>query len=282
MSDFTQRNFIHGGKESHIKDWIPYEWDDPNLGKQLRGEVGMVRSCGTSGYLTSGFWRIGSTSPLAAPDGSHSFTYSSPAGDDITCVLEGSARLTIPATGETYSVGPGTIITTPRGIEVQYEIAPPHFKTFWCIWSGTSLTLNPPTNLQINHVDDRPDHWSRHPLNGPELGPLVGGEFYYILNGGTSGSFMSGIRRWQETLGGSDVNAPTHATIPYDAKFGDETIFLLEGTVEIIETGGGGVQRKFEAGDVIGLSQGMPVKWILNGSVIKMLWIITHDSLPGV
>jgi len=241
----------------------------------------MVRSCGTSGYLTSGFWKIGSTSPLAAPDGSHSFMYPSPAGDDTTCVLEGSARLTIPATGETYSVGPGTIITTPRGIEVQYEIAPPHFKTFWCIWSGTSLTANPPTNLKISHVDDNPDHWSKHPLNGPGLGPLAAGEFYYILNGGTSGSFMSGIRRWQEALGGSDVNTPTHVAIPYDAKFGDETIFLLEGTVEIIGTDGG-TQHKLEAGDVIGLSQGTPVTWILNSPVIKMLWIITRDNLSGV
>lgn len=48
---------------------------------------------------------------------------------------------------------------------------------------------------------------------------------------------------------------------PYVGATGDETMLLLEGEVEIIETESG-KKHLFRAGDAFGLSAGMHVTWI--------------------
>lgn len=88
---------------------------EPKLGKQVHGEVTIARTFGSTGDLSSGFWRIGPTSPGAQVDGSHRLTYSAPLGDETACVVDGTAVLTVTSTAKTYKVGPGSIISSQRG-----------------------------------------------------------------------------------------------------------------------------------------------------------------------
>ena len=62
-------------------------------------------------------------------------------------------------------------------------------------------------------------------------------------------------------------------------KSANETILLLEGEVDVVETKTG-KKHSFKAGDIIGLSSGMHVTWTSKGPFSKKLWVITRDKLP--
>ncbi|CVL11478.1 uncharacterized protein FPRN_14095 [Fusarium proliferatum] len=267
---------VHGGKQSDPNStWSNFEWEEPKLGKQVHGEVTIARTFGTSGDLTSGFWRTGATSPGASSDGSHKLTYSSPLGDETACVIDGSATLTVVSTGAKYKVGPGSIISSPKGLEVYWEIDAPFFKKYWCIWNGTKPAANPPTDLLINHVSDSPD-WVDYNFTEPKEGDLVAGELYFIRNGGSTGTMLSGVWRSGKGIAASDLTEDGTMTTPYTGVLGDETILLLEGEVEVTETVSG-KKHSFRAGDAIGLASGMHITWVSKGPFSKKLWVITRD-----
>lgn len=271
---------VHGGSQNPDADhWLPFEWIEPRLGRQIHGEIAVIRAEGVSGSLMAGLWRTGPTSPGAASDGSHRVVYSAPLGDETACVLEGSAVLTVASTGKKYHVGPGSIISSPKNLEVTWDIQAPYFKKYWCIWNGTEATANPSQDLQINNVSDNPPEWLEYHFDEPAEGPLVAGELFFIRSGGSTGTMMSGIWRSGKGIAGSDVDAKGTMTTPYTGVLGDETILLLEGEVDVIETK---TKKKhsFRAGDIIGLSSGMHVTWISKGPFSKKLWVITRDKLP--
>lgn len=272
---------IHGGIQCPpSNEWSPFEWMEPGRGQQTYGEVTYARTFGVSGNVTSGFWRMSTTSPGANPDGSSTIMYSSPLGDETACVIDGTATLTFVATGKKYAVGPGAIISSPKNLEVQWDIDAPFFKKYWCIWNGTEATPSPPTELQVNHVSDDPE-WTEYHFTEPKEGDLVAGELYFIRNGGSTGTMLSGVWRSGKGIAGSDVDVHGRMTTPYTGVLGDETILLLEGEVEIIETETG-KKRTFKKGDAIGLTSGMHVTWASKGPFSKKLWVITRDKLPQV
>ncbi|KAH6974346.1 hypothetical protein BKA56DRAFT_591222 [Ilyonectria sp. MPI-CAGE-AT-0026] len=272
---------IHRGAQApESSKWTPFEWEEPKLGKQVHGEVSIARPFGVSGNLSSGFWRTGPTSPGAAPDGSHSLTYSSPLGDETACIIDGCATLTVVSTGKKFTVSPGAIISSPKGLEVRWEIDSPFFKKYWCIWNGTSATASPPTDLQINHVSENPQEWTDYHFTEPKEGPLVAGELYFIRSGGSTGTMLSGVWRSGKGIAGSDVDASGTLSTPYTGVLGDETILLLEGEVDVIETESG-VKHSFKAGDAIGLTSGMHITWISKGPFSKKLWVITRDEVEN-
>lgn len=271
---------VHGGVQCPpSSEWKPFEFDEPGRGKQAVGEVTFARTFGASGNLMSGFWRVGPTTPGANPDGSSTSTYSSQMGDETACVIDGTATLTVLATGKKYSVGPGSIISTPKNVEVQWEIDAPFFKKWWCIWNGTEATVSPP-ELQINHISDDPE-WTEYHFTEPKEGDLVAGELYFIRNGGSTGTMLSGVWRAGKGIAASDVDAHGTMTTPYTGVLGDETILLLEGEVEITETETG-KKHTFKKGDAIGLTSGMHITWVSKGPFSKKLWVITRDVLPSV
>ncbi|CAK7231634.1 hypothetical protein SCUCBS95973_007984 [Sporothrix curviconia] len=268
---------IHSGKQVPAPgDWTPFEWTEPSLGKQTHGEVSIARAFGTSGNLSSGFWRTGPTSPGAKADGSHSLTYSSPLGDETAVVLDGTATLTVVATGKSYTIAPGSVVSSPKNLEVKWEIASPFFKKYWCIWDGTEATASPPTDLLITNINDNPEKWDDYHFTEPKEGPQVAGELYFIRSGGSSGTMLSGVWRSGKGIAGTNVDENGTLTTPYTGVLGDETILLLEGEVDVIETE---TQKKhsFRAGDAIGLTAGMHITWISKGPYTKKLWVITKD-----
>ncbi|KAF5023561.1 hypothetical protein F66182_4374 [Fusarium sp. NRRL 66182] len=271
-------HMIHGGKQAApASAWTPFVWEEPKLGKQTHGEVTVARAFGTSGDLSSGFWRTGATSPGAKADGSHSLTYSSPLGDETACVIDGSATLTVVSTGNKYTVGPGSIISSPRGLEVEWQIDAPFFKKYWCIWNGTKAAASPPTDLSINHVSDSPE-WVDYNFTEPKEGHLVAGELYFIRSRGSTGSMLSGVWRSGKGIAASYLDADGTMTTPYTGVLGDETILLLEGEVDIVETESG-KKHSFRAGDAIGLTSGMHITWTSRGPFTKKLWVITRDEV---
>lgn len=280
-TETLSRHVVHGGVQNEPNEkWTPFEWLEPRFGAQVHGEFVVTRSQGVSGSLSSGFWRTGPTAPGAASDGSHSLVYSSPLGDETACVIDGNAVLTVISTGERYEVGPGSIISSPRGLEVQWDIESPSFKKWWCIWSGSDPTANPRQDLLVTHVSDNPDDWQEYHFEEPAEGAQVAGELYFIRTGGSSGTMMSGVWRSGKGIAGSNVDEKGTLVTPYTGVLGDETILLLEGEVDVIETETG-TTHSFKAGDTIGLTSGMHITWKSKGPFSKKLWIITRDELPA-
>src|SRR4051812_40200484 len=101
------RYTVYGGVQNPpAGQWAPFDWIEPRLGRQVHGEVTIIRPEGTSGSLQAGFWRTGPTAPGADADGSHKLLYSAPLGDELACVIDGSATLTVISTGKSYRVVP--------------------------------------------------------------------------------------------------------------------------------------------------------------------------------
>jgi len=279
-SEVLVRSAVHGGVQNEPNEkWVPFEWIEPRFGAQVHGEYVVIRPEGVSGSLSAGLWRTGPTAPGAASDGSHTLLYSSPLGDETACVIDGTAVLTVISTGKRYQVGPGSVISSPKGLEVQWDIEGPAFKKYWCIWNGSEPTANPPQDLLITHVSDNPEEWQEYHFTEPAEGPLVAGELYFIRTGGSTGTMLSGVWRSGKGIAGSDVDDKGTMSTPYTGVLGDETILLLEGEVEVTETESGNVHN-FRAGDVIGLSSGMHITWTSKGPFSKKLWVITRDTLP--
>ncbi|GIZ38802.1 hypothetical protein CKM354_000220300 [Cercospora kikuchii] len=273
---------VHGGVQCPSPEaWSPFEWEEPGRGKQVHGEVTIFRPFGTTGKLMSGFWRTGPTSPGCKKDGSHVIRYSSPLGDETACVIDGTATLTVLATGKKFHVGPGSIISSPHGLEVEWAIDGPYFKKFWAIFgSGDAATpkVSPPLELQVNHVSDDPPEWTEYHFVEPKEGAQVCGELYFIRDRGSSAATMlSGVWRCGKGIAASHIQDDGTVTTPYTGTLGDETILLLEGQVEVTETASG-KKHQFKAGDVIGLTSGMHITWVSKGPFCKKLWVISRDA----
>ncbi|KAL1860016.1 hypothetical protein Plec18170_001965 [Paecilomyces lecythidis] len=272
---------VYGGTPNPPPEkWTPFEWEEPRLGKQVHGEIAVVRTADTTGSLSSGFWRTGPTSSGAASDGSHELIYSSPLGDETACVIDGTATLTVPSTGKQYTIGPGSIVSSPKGLEVHWAIQRPYFKKYWVIWNGKDATANPPTDLLISNVNDNPSKWEEYHFTEPKEGPQVAGELYFIRTGGSTGTMLSGVWRSGKGIAGTNVDEEGTLVTPYTGVLGDETILLLEGEVEVVETESG-KKHFFRAGDAIGLSSGMHITWTSKGPFTKKLWVITRDVVSA-
>ena len=279
--DSSANHEVHGGTQNPAPDqWVPFEWEEPRRGRQVHGEIAVIRRHGTSGTLMAGFWRTGPTSPGCRKDGSHRVVYSSPLGDETACVIEGSATLTVTSTGQKFHIAPGSIVSSPKDLEVTWEINGPYFKKYWCIFNGTEATANPPRELLVTNMNDNPPDWQDYHFVEPKEGPQVAGELFFIRPSGSTGTMMSGIWRSGKGIAGTNVDTRGALITPYTGTLGDETILLLEGEVDVVETLSGR-KHSFRAGDVIGLSSGMHVTWTSRGPFCKKLWVITRDQLPA-
>ena len=271
---------VHGGTQDVPKSaWVPFEWNEPKHGAQVCGEIAVVRPFGTSGNLQAGFWRLRSGGPGVQSDGSIRTIYSAPLGDEMAVVLEGTGTLTVKGTNKKHRVSPGSIICSPKNVEVLWELDAPYFKKYWCIFDGSYPAKNPPRDLLIANVNDNPDVWQEYHFTEPKEGPLVAGELFFLRQSGATSTTMCGIWRSGKGIAGSDVDANGKMVTPYTGTLGDETILLLEGEVDVVETDSGR-KHSFRAGDVIGLSSGMHINWTSKGPFSKKFWVITKDQLP--
>lgn len=166
------------------------------------GEITFARQFGTSGSISSGFWRVTESSPGVRFDEeakTAKMWYSSPMGDETAVVIDGTAEITDWETKQKYTVGPGSIISTPMGVQAQWEIDAPYFKTFWVTWRGSRPVRGGPGEIKINHINDNPDKWTPYSRSDAKGGELVSGELYMIRETGSTGFMISGTY-WQSVF----------------------------------------------------------------------------------
>lgn len=278
MTTVESGRVYNGSANPAEHEWLPFAWEEPALGRtDVQGEVAVFRPEGTSGSFSAGFWRYHAGAPGANADGSGTVVWSTPTGDECAVVLEGSAVITVTATGKRHVVGPGSIIYEPKGLEQSWEIQGPYFKKFWAIWDGTESTGDTSDDLIIANVNDNPASWTPYEFTEPVEGPLTKGELVILRPGGSTGTLLSGIWRSGTGIAGSEPDGSL--VTPYTGTLGDETILLLEGEVHVRndETG---EEWDFRAGDLIGLPSGVHVTWTSKAPFVKKFWVITKDSLP--
>lgn len=264
------RHAVHSGTQCEPADqWQPFTWNQPGHSKQSLGSFSTARKFGTTGNIQAGFWR------LSVPDTGTKSVYSAPDGDEISVVIDGTATLTTVSNGETVRVGPGNVISCPKGLEVEWKYDAPFIKTYWCRWNGSRPSTDPPKKIQINHVNDNPAEWTPYRRADDKGGELVSGELYSIWSQGSTGSLRSGIWRSGRGIASTNVEPDGRMVNPYIGATGDETMLLLEGQVDIVEQNG--KKHSFRAGDAFGLSAGMHVTWISKAPFVRKLWVITND-----
>lgn len=126
-----------GNLNDNPTDWAPLTWDEPGRGQQTAGEFTLVRSTGSTGALQVGLWRGGRGMPGAdAADGSTTFEYSAPLGDETILVVEGGVRIVEQESGKTHHFKGGDIFALPSGLKVTWASEGPFAKVFFVITNG--------------------------------------------------------------------------------------------------------------------------------------------------
>ena len=200
MNGTNAKQKVHSGTQCPPNErWAPlapkapFDNDD---GTARFGEITFARTFGTTGSITSGFWRVYDGAPgvrFNEKTRSVKIEYPSVSGDETAVVIDGTATITVQSTGETFRIGPGSIISTPEDLKTTWEIDAPYLKTFWVIWRGSQPVKDAPQALKINHINDNPDEWTPYSRSNGKGGELVSGELYMIRDTGSSGFMISGI-----------------------------------------------------------------------------------------
>ncbi|EWG55500.1 hypothetical protein FVEG_13492 [Fusarium verticillioides 7600] len=125
-----------GNINDNPDDWAPYTWDEPGKGSQTAGELRLVRKTGSTGLLNVGVWRSGRGLPGATADGTTTFEYSSPLGDETIMVLEGEIKIEEHESGKVHSFKGGDIFALPSGLKVTWTSVGPFTKKYFVITNG--------------------------------------------------------------------------------------------------------------------------------------------------
>ncbi|KKY27566.1 hypothetical protein UCRPC4_g01008 [Phaeomoniella chlamydospora] len=268
-------NQIEVGSRSSDGKWTPFAWDEPVHGPQVKGEVLVVRTGGTSGNLSAGLWRTGVGLPGCNPDGSCRVVYSAPLGDETVVLLEGVVDVTVTSTGKKYHLEAGSMLSHPKNLDLVWEIKSPFLKKFWIIWDSPKATTKG-DDLYVGNISDNPDQWTPYSWEEPNDGPQVCGELFTLRDTGSTGTLMCGI--WRTGVGIAGCATDGSSTVPYSAPLGDETMLLLEGQARLVEESG--KEHNFKAGDIIALPSGVKSTWTSKAPFVKKFWIITNANIP--
>ncbi|TQC49944.1 DUF861 domain-containing protein [Rhodococcus sp. WS4] len=268
---------IEFGNRNDTGEWAPFAWEDPIHGAQEKGEVIVIRTGGTSGTLQAGLWRTGKGIAGCEPDGTCHVVYSAPLGDETMVILEGTAEVTVTATGEVVHLEAGSIISHPKGVDLHWHVTSPFLKKFWVLWDSPQEATKD-GKVYLGNISDNPESWEPYEWVEPGHGSQVCGELFALRSTGSTGTLMCGL--WRTGVGIAGCEPDGSSTIPYTAPLGDETMLLLEGQAHLVneETG---EEYDFKAGDIIALPSGLNVTWTSKAPFVKKFWIITNADLPA-
>ncbi|PQP17266.1 cupin domain-containing protein [Rhodococcus opacus] len=277
MTTSLVRKIEFGSRGTNPDQWTPFEWVEPKLGPQVKGEVVIIRTGSTSGAQQAGLWRTGVGIAGCEADGSCHVDYSAPDADETVVILEGEALVTVNATGKQYKLEPGTIMSHPKGLEITWEIKAPFLKKFWVLWDSPQAATKG-DDLYVGNISDNPESWEPYEWVEPGHGSQVCGELFALRSTGSTGTLMCGL--WRTGVGIAGCEPDGSSTVPYTAPIGDETMLLLEGQAHLVneETG---EEYDFKAGDIIALPSGLNVTWTSKAPFVKKFWVITNENLPA-
>jgi uncharacterized cupin superfamily protein len=283
---------VIGNRYANPEGWLPSEWVEPDFGRQVKGEVNVIRPDSVSGDHRAGLWRTGVGVAGCEADGSCRFEFTAPDGDETIVVLEGTATVTVSATGDQYFLVAGSTLSHPKGLEVTWETAAPGFTSFWVHWNS-ALSTAKDDRLYVGHVDDDEDSWEPYQWEA-DGSHWNCGENYVLRSSGSSGSFRCGIWRSGPDLGGGasvDLEPPAVGAVCVGDRcaghrisssrgIGDESMLLLEGKAHIVNEDSG---EEFDvaAGDIIAQYIGPRITWTSKTAHVKKFWIMTNAELPA-
>lgn len=87
--------------------------------------------------MSCGFWRTGAGMPGCKEDGSATFPYSSPLGNETILLLEGRVTIVENESGKTHHFKAGDVIALPSGLKVTWTSEAPFVKKFWTITTAS-------------------------------------------------------------------------------------------------------------------------------------------------
>ena len=128
-------------------------------------------------------------------------------------------------------------------------------------------------SISVGNRNLNPPQWVDFDWEDPKHGHQAKGEVTVIRAEGTSGELAAGLWRTGHEIVGCEADGS--CTIRYSAPLGDETLVLLEGQAHLLneETG---EEYVLQAGDIVGLPEGLPVKWTSKGPFLKKFSVFTR------
>ena len=116
------------------------------------------------------------------------------------------------------------------------------------------------------------DGWVPFSWVEPVHGPQTKGEVLIIRPGGTAGgSHQAGLWRTGKDIAGCEDDGSCHVT--YSAPDADETVVILEGSVEVTVTATGRTHH-LEAGSIMSHPKGLDITWDITGPYLKKFWVL--------
>lgn len=125
--------------------------------------------------------------------------------------------------------------------------------------------------LTVGNRNDNPPQWTTFAWDDPLHGHQEKGEVVVMRPEGTSGTLASGT--WRTVAQAAGCRPDGSCTVVYSAPLGDETMFILEGNVEITITKTGRKHR-VQAGSMISHPKNLDVTWEISGPFLKKMWVI--------
>lgn len=276
------RELAVSSRNADPEPWVPFTWDDPVFGPQTRGEVAPISFTPTMGVLRLGLWRTGKGAPGCDADGSCRVDYSAPLGDETVIVLEGTATVTVQATGRQYRLEAGSIMSHPKDVVLTWEIAGPFFKKFWVLWDCPKAAVKE-SDVYVGHITDNPKTavprdvktWQPFTWAEPGHGTLTRGELFMLRSTGSTGSLMCGL--WRGGVGIAGCEKDGSSIIPYTSPLGDEIELLLEGQFHITNHDTG-EELHLKGGDILAIPRGANLLWRSKAPFAKKFWLITNSE----
>ncbi|MDN3459879.1 cupin domain-containing protein [Rhodococcus sp. APC 3903] len=270
-------NTIETGSRNSTGEWVPFAWTEPVHGPQVKGEVLVIRTGGTSGSLQAGLWRTGVGIAGCNPDGTCHVDYSAPTADETVVILEGVVEVTVTSTGKKYELEAGSIMSHPKGLDITWDIKSPFLKKFWVLWDSPQEATKD-GDVYVGNISDNPEEWAPYEWVEPEHGPQVCGELFALRGTGATGTLMCGL--WRTGVGIAGCEADGSSIVPYTAPLGDETMLILEGRAHLVDHASGD-EYDFKAGDIIALPSGLETTWTSRAPYVKKFWVITNENVPS-
>lgn len=133
-------DFYTGHINDNPEKWAPFAWEEPGQKVQQAGEVHLVRETGSTGTLKVGLWRTGRGMPGCKPDGSVTFDYSAPLGDETIMIIEGLVTVVEHESGKTHDFKAGDIVALPSALNITWTSEAPFVKAFFILTNGNGVS----------------------------------------------------------------------------------------------------------------------------------------------
>lgn len=125
--------------------------------------------------------------------------------------------------------------------------------------------------IYVGNRNQNPDNWQPFAWDDPKHGSQAKGEVHVIRPEGTSGNLSAGLWRTGHDIPGCERDGS--CVVKYSAPLGDETMVILEGSVEITETASG-KKHLVGAGSIIGHPKGVDLRWDIRAPFLKKFWVM--------